>query len=119
MIGYLAVDDEEKVVQLSLLNDWDLDAAILSSSRPYLKLVAQAKPRDDSKSHNVPRGSGVDIRLIFLLVWLKHYGAAIKLETCFSPVVAYRGAGSRSWEPSALQLSYPAIRSTQKCELMS
>lgn len=47
-MSYLTVDDEEHIVQLSLLNDWDLDAAILNC-QTYLKLIVQIKPADESK----------------------------------------------------------------------
>lgn len=43
MIYYEARDEEKNVVELSLLNDWDLDAAFLSFSRPFLVLKIQLK----------------------------------------------------------------------------
>ena len=50
VISYLTVDDEEHLVQLSLLNDWDLDAAILNcATQSYLKLIVQCKQADDGK----------------------------------------------------------------------
>ena len=37
-------------MQLSLLNDWDLDAAILNcATQSYLKLIVQCKQADDGK----------------------------------------------------------------------
>lgn len=43
LVSYHAVDGEKSVVELSMLNDWDLDAAFLSSSRPVLQLTVQLK----------------------------------------------------------------------------
>ena len=48
-MSYLTVDDEEHIVQLSLLNDWDLDAAILNCHTSHLKLIVQIKPADESE----------------------------------------------------------------------
>lgn len=51
MTTYLTVDDEEHVVQLPLLNDWDLDAAIQNctncAGQSGLKLIVQRKQSDD------------------------------------------------------------------------
>ncbi|ESN95106.1 hypothetical protein HELRODRAFT_87093 [Helobdella robusta] len=43
-ISYLATDDDGSDVYLSMLSDWDLDAAIFSSSTPYLCLKVDLKP---------------------------------------------------------------------------
>ncbi|XP_072026387.1 LOW QUALITY PROTEIN: TBC1 domain family member 25-like [Amphiura filiformis] len=43
-ISYLSLDDDGAEVYLSLLSDWDLDAAILTASDPQLRLKVDAKP---------------------------------------------------------------------------
>jgi len=43
-ISYLATDDTGEDVYLSLLSDWDLDAAFLSASNPCLRLKVDLKP---------------------------------------------------------------------------
>ena len=45
-ISYVATDHLGSSINLALLNDWDLDAAILSSSDPSLVLTVQLKPID-------------------------------------------------------------------------
>lgn len=46
-ISYLATDDNGQSVYLSLLSDWDLDAAFLGSSNPYLCLKVDLKPFEE------------------------------------------------------------------------
>lgn len=46
-ISYLARDDEGQETYLSLLSDWDLDAAFLSSSDPCLQLKVDLKPFEE------------------------------------------------------------------------
>ncbi|XP_038068624.1 TBC1 domain family member 25-like [Patiria miniata] len=43
-ISYSSRDDQAREVYLSLLSDWDLDSAILTSSDPCLRLKVDAKP---------------------------------------------------------------------------
>jgi len=43
-ISYLATDDTGEDVYLSLLSDWDLDAAFFSASSPCLRLKVDLKP---------------------------------------------------------------------------
>ena len=43
-ISYLATDDTGEDVYLSLLSDWDLDAAFFSASNPCLRLKVDLKP---------------------------------------------------------------------------
>ena len=43
-ISYLATDDTGEDVYLSLLSDWDLDAAFISASNPCLRLKVDLKP---------------------------------------------------------------------------
>jgi len=43
-ISYLATDDTGEEVYLSLLSDWDLDAAFISASNPCLRLKVDLKP---------------------------------------------------------------------------
>lgn len=52
MISYVTIDDEEHLVQLSVHNDWDLDAAILNSNsvESCLKLIIQQKSPDEGIS---------------------------------------------------------------------
>ena len=45
-ISYLSTDDQGTDVYLSLLSDWDFDAAIDSSSHPYLCLKVDLRPFD-------------------------------------------------------------------------
>ena len=45
-ISYISRDDAGDEVHLSLLSDWDLDAAILTASDPQLRLKVDAKPFD-------------------------------------------------------------------------
>lgn len=46
-ISYLARDEEGKDTYLSLLSDWDLDAAFLGSSDPCLQLKVDLKPFEE------------------------------------------------------------------------
>lgn len=46
-ISYLARDEEGRDTYLSLLSDWDLDAAFLGSSDPYLQLKVDLKPFEE------------------------------------------------------------------------
>ena len=48
-ISYLAKDDKGQEMYLSLLSDWDLDAAFLGSSDPYLRLKVDLKPFEEGK----------------------------------------------------------------------
>ena len=43
-ISYLATDDTGEDVYLSLLSDWDLDAAFVSASDPSLRLKVDLRP---------------------------------------------------------------------------
>ncbi|XP_071809913.1 TBC1 domain family member 25-like [Asterias amurensis] len=43
-ISYSSRDDQAREIYLSLLSDWDLDSAILTSSDPCLRLKVDAKP---------------------------------------------------------------------------
>ncbi|XP_022098594.1 TBC1 domain family member 25-like [Acanthaster planci] len=45
-ISYASRDDQAREVYLSMLSDWDLDSAILTSSDPCLRLKVDAKPFD-------------------------------------------------------------------------
>ena len=45
-ISYASRDDQAREVYLSMLSDWDLDSAILTSSNPCLRLKVDAKPFD-------------------------------------------------------------------------
>ncbi|KAK1150553.1 TBC1 domain family member 25-like [Acipenser oxyrinchus oxyrinchus] len=47
-ISYLSRDRQGVELYLSLLSDWDLDAAFLSASKPYLQLKIDIKPAEDS-----------------------------------------------------------------------
>ncbi|XP_041093144.1 TBC1 domain family member 25-like isoform X2 [Polyodon spathula] len=47
-ISYLSRDRQGVELYLSLLSDWDLDAAFLSASKPYLQLKIDTKPAEDS-----------------------------------------------------------------------
>ncbi|XP_078595487.1 TBC1 domain family member 25-like isoform X1 [Branchiostoma floridae x Branchiostoma japonicum] len=51
-ISYLSHDSEGQEVWLSLLSDWDLDAAFISSSHPYLRLRVDARPFEDGPMPN-------------------------------------------------------------------
>ncbi len=46
-ISYLAKDDYGQETYLSLLSDWDLDAAFLSASDPCLRLKVDLKPFEE------------------------------------------------------------------------
>ncbi|CAL1264889.1 unnamed protein product [Larinioides sclopetarius] len=46
-ISYFARDEEGKDTYLSLLSDWDLDAAFLGSSDPCLQLKVDLKPFEE------------------------------------------------------------------------
>lgn len=48
-ISYLSRDRGGVEVYLSLLSDWDLDAAFVSAAKPYLQLKMDIKPSEDSK----------------------------------------------------------------------
>ena len=49
-ISYLARDDYGQEMYLSLLSDWDIDAAFLSASNdPYLRLKVDLKPFEESE----------------------------------------------------------------------
>ncbi|XP_070558659.1 TBC1 domain family member 25-like isoform X2 [Ptychodera flava] len=45
-ISYLSRDEKGEEVYLSLLSDWDVDAAFLSASQPYLQIKVDTKPFD-------------------------------------------------------------------------
>ncbi|XP_062854416.1 TBC1 domain family member 25 isoform X2 [Trichomycterus rosablanca] len=47
-ISYLSRDRTGTEVYLSLLSDWDLDAAFVSAAKPYLQLKMDIKPSEDS-----------------------------------------------------------------------
>ncbi|CDQ77680.1 unnamed protein product [Oncorhynchus mykiss] len=47
-ISYLSRDRGGLEVYLSLLSDWDLDAAFVSAAKPYLQLKMDIKPAEDS-----------------------------------------------------------------------
>ncbi|KAL4646242.1 TBC1 domain family member 25 [Arapaima gigas] len=47
-ISYLSRDHVGAEVYLSLLSDWDLDAAFVSAAKPYLQLKIDIKPSEDS-----------------------------------------------------------------------
>lgn len=47
-VAYRAIDDYGQETYLSLLSDWDLDAAFLSASEPCLGLQIEPKPLQDS-----------------------------------------------------------------------
>ncbi|KAF4072272.1 hypothetical protein AMELA_G00261310 [Ameiurus melas] len=47
-ISYLSRDRMGTEVYLSLLSDWDLDAAFVSAAKPYLQLKMDIKPSEDS-----------------------------------------------------------------------
>ncbi|KAM4609866.1 TBC1 domain family member 25 [Polymixia lowei] len=47
-ISYLTRDQSGIEVYLSLLSDWDLDAAFVSAAKPFLQLKMDIKPSEDS-----------------------------------------------------------------------
>ncbi|XP_047655848.1 TBC1 domain family member 25 isoform X2 [Tachysurus fulvidraco] len=47
-ISYLSRDRMGAEVYLSLMSDWDLDAAFVSAAKPYLQLKMDIKPSEDS-----------------------------------------------------------------------
>ncbi|XP_066566065.1 TBC1 domain family member 25 [Amia ocellicauda] len=47
-ISYLSRDKQGVEVYLSLMSDWDLDAAFVSAAKPYLQLKIDIKPAEDS-----------------------------------------------------------------------
>lgn len=47
-ISYLSRDRAGVEVYVSLLSDWDLDAAFVSAAKPYLQLKMDIKPSEDS-----------------------------------------------------------------------
>uniref|UniRef100_A0A1B6HMT1 Rab-GAP TBC domain-containing protein n=1 Tax=Homalodisca liturata TaxID=320908 RepID=A0A1B6HMT1_9HEMI len=50
-VRYKVCDDYGQETYLSLLSDWDLDAAFLSSSEPHLYLRVEMKPFSESKEY--------------------------------------------------------------------
>lgn len=46
-IYYQATDNMGQNVYLSLLSDWDLDAAFFGASTPFLSLKVELKPFED------------------------------------------------------------------------
>lgn len=48
-ISYLSRDRGGVEVYVSLLSDWDLDAAFVSAAKPFLQLKVDIKPSEDSK----------------------------------------------------------------------
>ncbi|CAC5413076.1 TBC1 domain family member 25 [Mytilus coruscus] len=46
-LSYLARDDEGQEIYLSMLSDWDMDAAFQSASDPCLQIKVDLKPFDD------------------------------------------------------------------------
>ena len=56
-LSYLARDTEGQEVYLSMLSDWDMDAAFQCAADPYLKLKVDLKPFDQGQlggKSNVP-----------------------------------------------------------------
>nr|XP_015196725.1 PREDICTED: TBC1 domain family member 25 isoform X1 [Lepisosteus oculatus] len=47
-ISYLSRDKQGVEAYLSLMSDWDLDAAFVSAAKPYLQLKIEIKPSEDS-----------------------------------------------------------------------
>ncbi|MBN3322542.1 TBC25 protein, partial [Atractosteus spatula] len=47
-ISYLSRDKQGVEAYLSLMSDWDLDAAFVSAAKPYLQLKIDIKPSEDS-----------------------------------------------------------------------
>jgi len=48
-ISYLSHDRGGVEVYVSLLSDWDLDAAFVSAAKPFLQLKMDIKPSEDSE----------------------------------------------------------------------
>uniref|UniRef100_A0A8C5HBD8 Rab-GAP TBC domain-containing protein n=1 Tax=Gouania willdenowi TaxID=441366 RepID=A0A8C5HBD8_GOUWI len=48
VISYLSRDRSGAEMYLTLVSDWDLDVAFISSARPYLQLKMDIKPSEDS-----------------------------------------------------------------------
>lgn len=48
-LSYMARDDEGQDIYLSMLSDWDMDAAFQSASDPCLQIKVDLKPFDDGK----------------------------------------------------------------------
>lgn len=48
-ISYLSRDRGGVEVYVSLLSDWDLDAAFVSAAKPFLQLKMDIKPSEDSE----------------------------------------------------------------------
>jgi len=46
-MSYLATDDTGEEVYLSLLSDWDLDAAFFGASNPILRLKVDVRPFEE------------------------------------------------------------------------
>jgi hypothetical protein len=46
-ISYVATDDAGEEVYLSLLSDWDLDAAFFGASNPILRLKVDVRPFEE------------------------------------------------------------------------
>lgn len=57
-ISYLCRDDAGESVYLALLTDWDLDAAFLTSSDPYLRLKVDAEPFKEGLSNKTDTSFG-------------------------------------------------------------
>ena len=51
------MDENGEEAYLSLLSDWDLDAAFLTASDPYLRLKVDLKPFEDGESNFNPQYS--------------------------------------------------------------
>lgn len=49
-LSYLAHDDEGQEIYLSMLSDWDMDAAFQSASDPCLQIKVDLKPFEDGKN---------------------------------------------------------------------
>ena len=49
-ISYQATDDTGQKVYLSLLSDWDLDAAFFGASDPQLNLKVDLKPFEEGRT---------------------------------------------------------------------
>jgi hypothetical protein len=50
-MSYQVRDDYGQEIYLSMLSDWDMDAAIQSASNPCLQLKVDAKPFEEGKSY--------------------------------------------------------------------
>jgi hypothetical protein len=74
-LSYLAKDAEGQEVYLSMLSDWDMDAAFQCAADPCLKLKVDLKPFDQGEQTLLfPTCTAVFFSLLLVALFLLSFG---------------------------------------------